>query len=121
MKHHNTHYLQLSRKIFIPNDKTKPHYSYEELPMYSRWIFAVLKELEQQFTGTNKGHSKDQDFFYRSNEELAVDCGLSVDTIKRYKKPLIKLGFVQTWQMHWRVKETGKLSEKKVCAYRILI
>jgi hypothetical protein len=113
MKHHNKHYLELSRKLF--------NYTYEELPMYSRWIFTVLNELEQKFTGTNKGHHKDQDFFYRSNEELAIDCGLSIDTIKRYKKPLITLGLVKHWNMHWTDIKTGKLSEKKVSAYRILI
>jgi hypothetical protein len=113
MKYHNKHYLELSRKLF--------KYTFEELPPYSRYIFTVLNELEQRFTGTNKGHHKDQDYFYRSNEELAVDCGLSVDTIKRYKKPLITLGLVQHWNLHWLDKETGKKSEKKVSAYRILI
>lgn len=113
MKHHNTHYLELSRKIF--------KYTFEELPFYSRYIFMVLNEQEHKFTGTNTGHHKDQDYFYRSDKDLSEDCGLSIRTIQRFKKPLIKLGLVQHWNLHWIDKETGKKSEKKVSAYRILV
>ena len=107
MKHGNNYYIQLGRDVFN-------EYDYQELPMYSRWIFTVLNELEHKYTGKN------EDFFFRSNELLAEDCGLSIKTIKRYKKYLIDLGFIESWHMHFRNTESGKLSEKKVCAYRIL-
>ena len=107
MKHGNIYYLELSRTLF--NSHT-----FEELPMYSRWIFVVMNELEQRYTGKN------ETYFFRSDEDLAKDCGLSVATIKRYKKPLIQLKYIQHWNMHFKNTETGKLSEKKVCAYRIL-
>jgi hypothetical protein len=106
-KYKDGNYIQLPRKVF--ND-----YSYEELPIYSRWIYTVMCELEHKYTG------KKEDFFFRSDEDLANDCGLSLATIKRYKKPLIELELIQHWNMHFRDTETGKLSEKKVSAYRIL-
>lgn len=107
MKHGNTYYLELSRDIFNKH-------TYEELPMYSRWIFTVMNELEQRYTG------KKENFFFRSDEDLANDCNLSVATIKRYKKQLIDLEYIQHWNMHYINTETGKKSEKKVSAYRIL-
>jgi len=107
MKYDNSFFMQVSRKLF--------QYSYEELPVYSRWIFTVLNELEQRFTG------KGEDFFFRSDSDLANDCGLSVRTIQRYKKHLIDLDMVQHWNMHFINTDTGKKSEKKISAYRILV
>jgi len=106
MKHHNTHFLQLSRKLFTEE--------FESLPYQSKWIFTVMNELEQRFTG------KGEDFFYRSDLDLSEDCGLSERTIRRYKKPLIELGLVQHWNMHFINSETKKKSEHKISAYRIL-
>lgn len=108
MKHGNEFYLQLSRKLFN-------NYSYEELPLYSRWIFVVMNELEQRYTG------KKENYFFRSDEDLANDCGLSIKTVQRYKKYLIKLELIQHWNTHFIDKQTKKKSEKKVSAYRILI
>ena len=108
MKHGNTYYLELGRTVFNKH-------TYEELPAYSRWIFTVLNELEQKYTGYK------EDYFFRSDENLAEDCGLSISTVKRYKKHLIKFGYVQHWNMHFIDKETQKRSEKKVSAYRILL
>ena len=106
MKHGNNCYIQLGRDVFN-------EYDYQELPMYSRWIFTVLNELEHKYTGKN------EDFFFRSNQLLAQDCGISEATLKRYKAPLVKYGYIKTWSMHF-VNKDGKMSEKKVCAYRIL-
>lgn len=105
MKHGNQFYLQLSRKIFADT----------ELHFYSKWIFTVLNELEQRYTG------KKEDFFFRADADLANDCGLSVKTIQRYKKPLVQSGYIKHWNMHFINTETGKKSEKKVSAYRILV
>ena len=108
MKHGNVYYLELSRTLFN-------QHTFKELPMYSRWIFVVMNELEQRYTGKN------ENYFFRSDEDLANDCGLSLATIKRYKKHLIKLKYIQHWNTHFYNKETGKQSEKKVSAYRILV
>jgi hypothetical protein len=74
-----------------------------------------MNELEQRYTGKN------ENYFFRSDEDLANDCGLSLATVKRYKKHLIKLGYIKHWNTHFINKETGKQSEKKVSAYRILV
>lgn len=106
MKHGNTYYLELGRSIFN-------EHAYDELPMYSRWIFTVMNELEQKYTG------KKEDYFFRSDEDLAKDCGLSIRTVQRYKKPLIDLKYIQHWNTHF-IDKDGKKSEKKISAYRIL-
>jgi len=107
MKYGNKYYIELSRETFN-------NFTYKELPMYSRWIFTVLNELEHRYTG------KKEDFFFRADTDLSEDCGISIATIKRYKKPLVDKGLVQHWNMHYIDKETGRKSEKKISAYRIL-
>lgn len=57
MKHGNSNYLQLSRSIFTEKYKT--------LSINAKWLFVVLNELEQRYTGDEK------DYFFRTNEELA--------------------------------------------------
>jgi len=106
MKHGNTFYLELSREIFTPK--------YTKLSSTSKWLFVVLNELEQRFTG------KTVDYFYRSNEDLSIDTGIKLTTLKISKKELLETDLIESWQMHWLNSETGKKSEKKVTAYRIL-
>jgi hypothetical protein len=106
MKHGNTFYLELSREIFTSN--------YSHLSQNAKWLFVVLNELEQRFTGD------DTDFFFRSNEDLAVDAGMSLATLKRTKKELLETDLVHNWNMHWIDTKTKKKSEKKVSAYKIL-
>ena len=106
MKHGNTFYLELSREIFTPK--------YTKLSSTSKWLFIVLNELEQRFTG------KTVDYFYRSNEDLSIDTGIKLTTLKISKKELLETDLIESWQMHWLNSETGKKSEKKVTAYRIL-
>ena len=50
MKHGNSNYLQLSRSIFTEKYKT--------LSINAKWLFVVLNELEQRYTGDEK------DFFF---------------------------------------------------------
>jgi hypothetical protein len=106
MKHGNEFFLELSRHIFTDQ--------YSHLSLNAKWLFVVLNELEQKFTG------KDEDFFFRSNEDLSNDSGMSLPTLKRAKAELLKTDLIQHWYMHFQNTETGKLSEKKVSAYRIL-
>lgn len=106
MKHNNKYFLQLSRELF--KDK------YKDLSIKAKWLFVVLNELEQRYSGEN------EDFFYRSNDDLAKDAGMSLRTFKRVKKELENTDLIETWLIHWIDPKTGKKSKKKITAYRIL-
>lgn len=108
-KHGNGFFLELSREIFTEK--------YKDLSTGAKWLFVVLNELEQRYT---TGRTDGEDFFFRSDKELAADAGISLTTLKRYKAELKKTDLIKTWGMHWKDPQTGKLSEKKVTAYRIL-
>lgn len=106
MKHGNSFYLQLTRELFTEE--------YKDLSNGAKWLFVVLNELEQRYTG------KGCDFFYRTDEELAKDAGYSFNTFRKYKSELKDSGLVQMWNGHFVNDETGKKSEKKFSFYRIL-
>lgn len=106
MKHGNSFYLELTRELFTEEYKT--------LSNGAKWLFVVLNELEQRYTG------KGCDYFYRTDEELAKDAGVSIRAVKNYKKELRDTELVQMWNGHFVDKETGKKSEKKFSFYRIL-
>ena len=75
MKHNNIYYLQLTRRLF-----DEP---YKDLSINAKWLFVVLNELEQRYTG-----DKTENYFYQSNEDLADLCGFSLSTLKRAKAEL---------------------------------
>ena len=108
-KYGNSHYLQLSRAIFTDE--------YAHLSIGAKWLFVVLNELEQRYTTGREGG---EDFFFRSDLELAADAGISITTLKRHKAELKKSGLVKIWQAHFVDRKTGKKSEKKITAYRVL-
>lgn len=105
MKHGNNFYMELSRELFRA--------PYSNLSINAKWLFVVLNELEQKYTGEK------EDFFYRSNKELAKDAGMSLSTLKRAKAELLETDLVQAWQSHF-IDKDGKKSEKHFTAYRIL-
>ena len=105
LKYGNDFYLQLSRHLFA--DK------YKNLSINAKWLYVVLNELEQRYTG------KDANWFFRTDADLAVDSGMSEKTLKRAKAELKESGLVEISIMHWVDKETGKKSKKKVTAYTI--
>lgn len=105
MKYGNDYYLQLSRHLFA--DK------YKSLSINAKWLYVVLNELEQRYSG------KDANWFYRTDEQLAQDAGMSIKTLKRAKAELKESGLVEVSFMHWVDKETGKKSKKKITAYTI--
>lgn len=109
MKHGNTHFLQLSRALFT--DK------YNHLSLGAKYLFVVLNELEQRYT---TGRDGGEDWFFRTDADLAKDVGVSEATLKRYKAELKKTDLVRIGRMHWTNPETGKKSEKKLTSYRIL-
>ena len=108
-KHGNVFYLELSREIFTDR--------YSDLSQNAKWLFVVLNELEHRFISNN---SNTQDFFYRTNENLCKDAGMSLPTLKRAKAELKETDLIQTWQTHFINSKTKKLSEKHFTAYRIL-
>lgn len=105
MKYGNDFYLQLSRHLFADKYKT--------LSINAKWLYVVLNELEQRYTGSDK------DWFFRTDAELAEDAGMSEKTLKRAKAELKETGLVKISLAHWVDKETGKKSKKKVTAYTI--
>lgn len=107
MKYGNDYYLQLSRHIFDER--------YKDLSVNAKWLYVVLNELEQRYVN-NK--SKDN-WFFRSDEELAKDTNISLRTLKRAKAELRATGLIEVSQMHFVDKETGKKSKKKITAYYI--
>ena len=107
-KYQQGHFIQVPRSLFSDE-------RFMQLSDSSKWLFIVLKELEHRYTGQG------EDFFFRSNEDLAADCGWSLRKFNRIKQELITSGLIQTWYTHWQNSETGKKSEKHISAYRLLI
>lgn len=105
-KYQAGYYMELPRSIFTDD-------RFLQLSDAGKWLFIVLKELEHRYTGPG------EDFFFRSNEDLAKDCGWKRTKLTRIKDELQRSGLIETWQMHWIDKETKKKSEKHVTAYRI--
>lgn len=106
MKYKDGNYLHLSRKLF--NDD-----KFANLSINAKWLYVVLNELEHRFTG------KKEDYFFRSNEDLAKDAGMSLPTLKRAKKELKDNNIVQFMKIHFVDPETKKKSYKHVTGYRI--
>ena len=104
MKRKAGNFLELSRELF--NEER-----FKALSLNAKWLYVTLNELEHRYTGPKV------DYFFRSNEDLAEDTGLSLSAVKRAKDELRNI--VQMWQMHWIDKDTKKLSRKKVTAFRI--
>lgn len=105
-KYQRGHFLELPRSLFMDE-------RFLNLSDAGKWLYLVLKEDEHKFTG------KGEDFFFRSNEDLAKDCGWKRTKLTRAKDEIIKSGLIETWQMHWIDRHTKKKSEKHVTAYRI--
>lgn len=99
-------YIQLSRNIFKDE--------YKSLSINAKWLYTFLNELEHRYTNSNDG------WFFRSNELLAEDTGMSLPTLKRAKKELLETGLVEHFLAHFEDPETKKKSKKKISAYRIL-
>lgn len=100
-------FIELSRKLF--NDE-----KFKELSQNAKWVYVVLNELEHKYTG------KKENFFFRSDNDLANDCDMALRTLKTAKSELKNKNIVQMWLTHFRDVKTGKLSEKHVTAYRVL-
>lgn len=104
---YNGYYMQISRKLC--------HDPYTQLSDRAFRVYITLKELEQRYT------APPTDYFYCSNQDLAEHCGMSIATLNRAKKELLdfKPALLESWQIHFRYKDTGQISEQHVSAYRL--
>ena len=102
------HYLPIPRLIF-------KHQGYKKLTVYSKLILFHLFELEHSFIKGNK-----KTYFFRSDENLAKDIGISRSQVIRAKKEFIELipDILEIGYVHWWVdEEHTKLSKRKVTKY----
>ena len=113
MKHRsgNGNYFPFPRSIF-------KHEGFKKLSISARLLFFYLLEAEHQYTGEKVG------YFFRSNEDLSVDTGLSNKTIVEAKKEfkehipdLIHIGWVHWWTDDKHIKQ----SKKKVTSFTIKV
>ena len=104
-KYQESPFVQLNRFIFHEDCS---------LSFRAKWLYTVLSELEHRYTGDKC------DFFFRTQEDLSKDTGMTVKINIKYRQELIDKDWITTWPMHWIDKETKKKSEKHVTAYRLL-
>lgn len=109
MKHKRRNYCQIHNEAITLLNKHNDKIAYSV-----RWLYICLNLLEHRFTGDK------EDFFFRSIEDLRKDTGIGRKQIISGIRELEGLRLIQTWQMHWVDKETGKKSEKHITAFRIL-
>ena len=103
MKYKNEYYMQITRRI-VNDDACKT------LSINAKWLYIVLKELEQRFCSGNKR------FFLRSDTQLADDTGMSLPTLKRAKVELAATDLITTGT-GWYVADGRK--DKHVTSYEI--
>lgn len=104
-KYKSNNFLQLNREVLRDDC---------DLSRHAKWLYVVLSGLEHRLTGTKT------DFFFRSQKDLSKDSDMDAVTNRKYRKELIEKGWLETWKMHWKDPETGKLSHKHTTAYRLL-
>lgn len=103
MKHNNTFYMQVSREVWACNISDN-----------AKLLFFWLNELEQRYTG------KTEDYFFRTDADLASDMGWSLKTLKKAKAELRGTNLIECPKVHFIDKETGRKSQKWVTGYRVL-
>lgn len=107
-RNQNGAYVPIPRMVFT-------HEGFNQLSASAKLLLLYLFELEHRFTGDKVG------YFFRSNEDLASDTGLSARTIQKAKEELkehvsdlVKIGY-----MHWVFE--GKKSKKKITSFTIKV
>jgi len=107
MKHGNEYFMQVSRRIV--NDS-----KYKGLSINAKWLYVVLKELEQRFCGGQSNNN----FFLRSDRQLAEDTGMSLATLKRAKAELVTTDLAEI-RIGWYT--SGGRKDKHVTSYKLLV
>jgi hypothetical protein len=108
MKYGNEYYMQVSRRI-VSDEK------YKDLSINARWLYVVLKELEQRYCS---GGVDSRQFFLRSDKQLAEDSGMSLPTLKRAKAELDTTDLVRIG-IGWYTYKGRK--DKHVTSYTVLV
>lgn len=108
-KYQQGNFLQIPRDIF--QDET-----FLSLSDSAKWLYFVLKEDEHRYSGTGKNKTN---WFFRSNKDLANDCGWSIKKLERIKKELIESGLIIMESRNWDFKTEGKKSEKHISCFRM--
>lgn len=108
MKYKHRNFCQVHNEAIVTLNKHN-----HKIPFSTRWLYVHLNLLENKFTG------KKEDYFFRSLKDLSLDTQMSIRKVGEAIKELAELGLIQTWQMHWYDKKTGKKSEKHITAMRI--
>ncbi len=98
-------YIKLPRDIFKGG-------KYEGLSKNAKWLYIMLNELEAEYT--KDGETQ----FFRTDKELAKDCGMGEKTFKAAKTELRKTGLVKLGKTHF-VDKNGKKSQESVTTYEI--
>lgn len=96
----------MSGKKFTCNNSIM---SDNNLSRSAKWLYVVLSYLYSQY-GFKTG------YFYRTNEQLLEDAGISQMTLKTAKKELVDAGYIKVW--HHNTNENTK--NIRVCFYSIL-
>lgn len=96
----------MSGKQFICND---PIMTDKTVSRSAKWLYVVLSYLYSQY-GFKTG------CFYRTNEQLLEDAGISQMTLKTAKKELVDAGYIKVW--HHNTNKNVK--NIRVCFYSIL-
>lgn len=81
----------------------------KKLSKSAKWLYVVLAYLYSQY-GFKTG------YFYRTNEQMLEDAGISPMTLKSAKKELVDNGYIKVW--HRSTNENTK--NIRVCFYSIL-
>ena len=84
----------------------------EDLNYKAKFLYIVLCELSKRFTNEKTG------YFFRSQENLILDCGMHQVTIKRCREQLVKGGWIKFWLGHRIDSVTNR--KHAVMHYRIL-
>ena len=103
MKYNNKNYMQVQKKLFD-----------YELSAGAFRLYVTLVMLEHRFTS---GKSENE-FFLRTDDQLAKDSQCSFNSLRKYKKELIDKGLIEVSIGHYKYKDTGNKSPG-ICSYII--
>ena len=104
MKYGNTNFIQLQKKVFDC-----------ELSAGAFRLYCTLALLEHKYTDGKSGN----DFFLRTDKQLAKDSYCSFNSVRKYKEELINAGLIEVGRGFYNYRDSGSRSPG-ICSYRIL-
>lgn len=109
MKYKPSKFIEVWREVFQDEE-------FLNLSGNATKLYLMLNELEHRYTHPRKGESK---WFYRKDEDLAKDCKICFNTLRKAKKELLETKWVEMDYLHFIDKDTRKISKKKVTCYKL--